>query len=318
MTDNNKLPRFPQPRSAGGFCFACCPCQGIPGPQGEPGPQGPRGCPGPQGPRGCPGPQGPQGEVGPQGPQGEVGPQGPQGEVGPQGPQGEVGPQGPQGEVGPQGPQGEVGPQGPQGEVGPQGPQGEVGPQGEIGPQGPQGEVGPQGPQGEVGPQGPQGEVGPQGPQGEVGPQGPQGDPGPQGPPGPSTFASYNNYEATFTNGNLVPLQEITADTTGNITLQDGNKILLEPGYYHIFYGISTILDNAGYMQVTPTYNGTSHLDDGIYSKVGTSGVTAWGAYGLILYAPSQTSFTLTFNSNTAARSGAASVTILKLERDTP
>ena len=282
MTDNNKLPRFPQPRSAGGFCFACCPCQGIPGPQGEPGPQGPRGCPGPQGPRGCPGPQGPQGEVGPQGPQGEVGPQGPQGEVGPQG---EIGPQGPQGEVGPQGPQGEVGPQGPQGEVGPQGPQGEVGPQG---------------------------------PQGEVGPQGPQGDPGPQGPPGPSTFASYNNYEATFTNGNLVPLQEITADTTGNITLQDGNKILLEPGYYHIFYGISTILDNAGYMQVTPTYNGTSHLDDGIYSKVGTSGVTAWGAYGLILYAPSQTTFTLTFNSNSAARSGAASVTILKLERDTP
>ena len=255
MTNNNKLPRFPQPRSAGGFCFACCPCQGIPGPQGEPGPQGPRGCPGPQGPRGCPGPQGPQGEVGPQGPQGEVGPQGPQGEVGPQGPQGEVGPQGPQGEVGPQGPPGEVGP---------------------------------------------------------------QGDPGPQGPPGPSTFASYNNYEATFTNGNLVPLQAVTADTTGNITLQDGNKILLEPGYYNIFYGISTILDNAGYMQVTPTYNGTSHLDDGIYSKVGSPGVTAWGAHGLILYAPSQTSFTLTFNSDTTARSGDASVTILKLERDTP
>ena len=202
-----------------------------------------------------------------------------------------------------------MGPQGPQGEVGPQGPQGEVGPQG------PQGEVGPQGPQGEVGPQGPQGEVGPQGPQGEVGPQ---GDPGPQGPPGPSTFASYNNYEATFTNGNLVPLQAVTADTTGNITLQDGNKILLEPGYYNIFYGISTILDNAGYMQVTPTYNGTSHLDDGIYSKVGSPGVTAWGAHGLILYAPSQTSFTLTFNSDTTARSGDASVTILKLERDTP
>ena len=287
MSDNNKLPRFPQPKSVGGFCFACCPCQGIPGPQGEPGPQGPRGCPGPQGPRGCPGPQGPQGETGPQGPEG------PQGVAGPQGPEG------PQGATGPQGPEG------PQGAVGPQGPQG---PQGEAGPQGPEG------PQGEAGPQGPEGPQGETGPQGSQGPQGPQGEPGAQGAPGTSTFASFNNYETAFTSGNLMPLQAQTTDTTGNITLQGNNKVLLEPGYYYIFYGASAILDNAGYMQVTPTYNGTSHLDDGIYSKTGTPKTTAWGAYGLILNAPAQTTFTLTFNSDTTARSGALSLCILKLE----
>ena len=111
-----------------------------------------------------------------------------------------------------------------------------------------------------------------------------------------------------------MPLQAQTTDTTGNITLQGNNKVLLEPGYYYIFYGASAILDNAGYMQVTPTYNGTSHLDDGIYSKTGTPKTTALGAYGLILNAPAQTTFTLTFNSDTTARSGALSLCILKLE----
>ena len=49
---------------------------GLPGPQGEPGPEGPRGEPGPEGP---PGPQGEPGPEGPPGPQGESGPEGPRG-----------------------------------------------------------------------------------------------------------------------------------------------------------------------------------------------------------------------------------------------
>jgi hypothetical protein len=64
---------------------------GVPGPQGEIGPQGPQG---PQGVEGPQGPQGPLGVTGPQGPQGELGPQGPQGVEGPQGPQGVTGPKG--------------------------------------------------------------------------------------------------------------------------------------------------------------------------------------------------------------------------------
>ena len=56
--------------------YALYAVNGVPGPQGDPGPQGPQGDPGPQGPQGI---QGPQGDTGPQGPQGEIGPQGPPG-----------------------------------------------------------------------------------------------------------------------------------------------------------------------------------------------------------------------------------------------
>lgn len=85
-------------------------CGGVPGPQGETGPEGPQG---PQGEQGPAGPTGPRGETGPEGPVGRNGingksahelwvEQGNQGDirafllslVGPTGPQGEVGPKG--------------------------------------------------------------------------------------------------------------------------------------------------------------------------------------------------------------------------------
>lgn len=56
-----------------------------------------------------PGIPGPQGEIGPQGIQGPIGPQGDQGIIGPQGEQGIAGPQGIQGPIGPQGIQGPQG-----------------------------------------------------------------------------------------------------------------------------------------------------------------------------------------------------------------
>lgn len=301
---------------------SCCPCRGPQGPQGEPGPQGPQGEPGPRGPQGEPGPQGSQGEPGPQGPQGEPGPQGPQGEPGPQGPQGDPGPQGPQGEPGPQGPQGEPGPQGPQGEPGPQGSQGEPGsqgPQGEPGPQGPQGELGPEGPQGEPGPEGPQGEPGPEGPQGEPGPQGPQGEPGPQGPqgePAEDIFASFFVFEIPFQNGQPIPFVTGTEDPTGNIVLANNTQIDLAPGYYDISFHVSTVLDNAGYMQVTPFYNGSPHLEYGIYFKTNVDLSSAYGSNAIMIYVPAQTSFTLTYNSNVENRSGAATVAVIKLNRN--
>ncbi len=255
----------------------CCICRG---PQGEPGPRGPQGIPGPRGL------QGPQGETGPQGPQGEPGPQGPQGDIGPQGPQGIPGPQGPQGD---------------------------------IGPQGPQGIPGPQGPQGDIGPQGPQGIPGPQGPQGDIGPQGPQGIPGPQGPagePAEDIFASFYIFEIVFANAQTIPLTTGTADNTQNIVLVNNKQINLTPGYYYISYSVSTILDSAGYMQITPSYNGTSHLEYGIYFKTNTTSSSAYGSNSIIIYVPSQTNFTLTYNSNVQNRSGAATVAVLKLNRD--
>lgn len=66
-----------------------------------------------------PGIPGPQGEIGPQGIQGPIGPL-----IGPQGEQGIAGPQGIQGEIGPQGIQGVMGSDGPQRIQGPIGPQG--------------------------------------------------------------------------------------------------------------------------------------------------------------------------------------------------
>jgi hypothetical protein len=59
--------------------YALYAVNGVPGPQGDPGPQGIQGIQGEQGPQGI---QGPQGETGPQGIQGETGPIGPPGVIG--------------------------------------------------------------------------------------------------------------------------------------------------------------------------------------------------------------------------------------------
>ena len=160
---------------------------------------------------------------------------------------------------------------------------------------------------------------GPQGPQGEPGPQGPPGEPGPQGPQGESAkdiYASFYIFELKFTNGQPVPLITGTEDTTGNIVLENNTQINLTPGYYYISYSVSTILDEPGYMQITPSYNGTPHLEYGIYFKTNTASSSAYGSNSIIIYAPSQTNFTLTYNSNVENRSGAATVAVIKLTRD--
>lgn len=56
--------------------YALYAVNGVPGPQGDPGPQGIQGDPGPEGPKGD---KGDQGDPGPQGPQGDPGPEGPPG-----------------------------------------------------------------------------------------------------------------------------------------------------------------------------------------------------------------------------------------------
>ena len=179
---------------------------------------------------------------------------------------------------------------------------------------------GPQGPQGEPGSQGPQGEPGPQGPQGEPGPQGPQGEPGPQGPQGEPTkdiFASFFIFEKLFQNSQPIPWITGTADTTGNISLINNTEIELTPGYYYISYNVSAILDNAGYMQITPSYNDMPYLTYGIYFKTNATSSSAYGSNSIIIYVPSQTTFKLTYNSNVTSRSGAATISIIKLTRST-
>ena len=252
-------------------------------------------------PRGAQGAQGPQG---PAGPQGEQGPAGPQGEQGPAGPQGEQGPAGPQGEQGPAGPQGEQGPAGPQGEQGP------AGPQGEQGPAGPQGEQGPAGPQGEQGPAGPQGEQGPAGPQGPEGPQGPQGEPGSCTP---DEYASFSTFMQQFVNGQPISFKTAVADPTGHITQNSGTQVSLSPGTYLIHYNVEAVLETAGYLQVTPSYNGQGQLPYGVYARTADDNVTVSGSSSFIAEVPAATTLTLNVNSSAATRDGTMTMVILGL-----
>ena len=306
----NSCQRFsPSVRCCPAGCpCACCASKGATGPTG---PQGPAGATGPMGPAG---PQGLSGQNGATGPTGPTGPRGPAGATGPAG-----GPRGPVGEDGPTGPTGPTGPQGPTGAMGPTGPQGisgAAGLQGPTGAAGPTGPAGPQGPMGATGPTGSQGPAGATGPQGIGGATGPTGPTGPQGPAGalPSdVFASFIDYEDRFLNGNLITLFPSVADSTGNITEQDITHVNLTAGYYLVSYSVSAIFPAPSYMQITPFYNGTTHLETGVYFATNADGSSACGSAHFILVAPSPTVFSLTYSGPLDARDGTATLTFLKL-----
>lgn len=152
----------------------------------------------------------------------------------------------------------ETGPQGPRGEPGPPGCPGE---RGETGPQGPRGEPGPPGCPGERGETGPQGVTGPQGPQGATGPQGPRGEPGARGPEGPpgypqnSIFASFTGKELILPKNASLPLKVDISDITQNISLCNDYSVLLTPGYYAVYYYLSTVIKRRGFIRLTPVFN---------------------------------------------------------------
>ena len=267
---------------------------------------GPTGATGCTGPAGLQGPQGPQGTIGPTGPQGAQGLQGPQGVTGATGPTGSTGATGPTGSTGATGPQG---PTGPTGATGPQGPAGPEGMQGIRGVQGLQGLMGPAGVTGATGP------TGPTGPQGAAGADGATGATGPQGVVPDDVFASFANVQYPLTVGTLIPLFPDITDPTGNITQTSLEQISLQPGYYLISYKVAAVFRTPNYMQVTPYYNGTSHLETGIYFATSANGSSACGSAYIILRAPSQTTFTLSYNGSANAVDGEINLTILKLRR---
>ena len=250
------------------------------------------------------------------GPAGPMGPQGPTGATGAEGPQGVPGPQGPTGATGPQGPQG---PEGPQGPAGAAGAQGRIGPEGSVGAQGPTGPTGATGPQGPEGPQGPagaQGPEGPQGPAGATGPQGPTGATGPAGTAPEQSFASFINTQYPLTQNTLIELFPDVSDSTGNIVQTDQQHISLAPGYYLVSYKVSAVFASPNYMQVTPSYNGTSHLETGIYFATSANGSSAAGSAFFIIRAPASTVFSLNYSGSSDAREGEINLTFLKLNRD--
>ncbi len=128
-------------------------------------------------------------------------------------------------------------------------------------------------------------------------------------------FASFANVQYPLTRGTLIEVFPDVADSTGNIVQTDTQHISLAAGYYLISYKVSCIFQKANYMQVTPSYNGTAHLETGIYFATTTDGSSACGSAFLILEAPSPTTFTLNYSRSADARDGEINLTIVKLRR---
>ena len=313
----------------------CCtiPCSCDPGSQEDRGPTGPKGETGAAGETGPTGPTGPQGTPGLRGVTGPTGPTGATGAQGMQGPIGSQGPAGPRGEAGATGETGPTGATGPQGAPGLRGVTGPTGPTGATGAQGIQGPIGSQGPAGPRGEAGATGETGPTGADGPTGATGIQGIPGPTGPAGPAgptgatgatgptgvipndVAASFINYGAQFQNAALIPMGIGVADPTGNIVLTDPTRITLAPGVYSIFYEVSALLPDSGYIQVTPYYNSAPHLEYGIYFMTGAGRSSASGSASFLVEVPVQTVFDLTFNSSVRIGDGTLNLVIHKLRR---
>ena len=217
---------------------------------------------------------------------------------------------GPMGPVGTQGVQGAQGPTGPSGSPGATGP---TGPTGATGPSGATGATGPAGPMGTAGEVGPTGATGPTGPAGAAGEVGPTGATGPAGVAPPDAFASFIDYEDLFTSGDRITLFPSVPDPTGNITESTLTEVSLTAGYYLVTYSVSAILRDPNYIQVTPFYNGTAHLETGVYFATTANGSSAVGASSFILYAPEATTFSLTYSGPEDAREGTVTLTFLKL-----
>ena len=192
------------------------------------------------------------------------------------------------------------------------GPTGPTGAPGATGPTGMTGGTGPTGATGSTGATGAAGVTGPTGPTGATGPTGSQG---PAGEVPDDSFASFRTLQTLLRVGNLIPLVPDVPDPAGNIVPTDTEHIILSPGYYLVSYKVSAIFRAANYMQITPSYNGRAHLETGIYFATRTDGSSAAGASSLIIRAPAQTVFTLTYSGSSDAIDGQINLTILRLRQ---
>lgn len=215
------------------------------------------------------------------------------------------------------GPTGNIGPSGMDGRDGPTGATGATGVTGATGATGPRGATGNTGADGATGPSGPTGATGPQGERGLQGVTGATGATGATGPRGLGTqsFASFADFADSFVDNQPMALHPSIADTTQNITSTSTTRLLLQPGFYQISLEVSTILTTAGYMQITPAYNGAPHIEFGIYSRTGSPQNTAEGSSHFLIEVTQATPFTVNYNSNVANTDGQLTLVIVKLER---
>ena len=105
-------------------------------------------------------------------------------------------------------------------------------------------------------------------------------------------------------NNSLITMFPDVTDPTGNIVQTDFSRITLQPGYYLVGYSISAIYRTASYMQVTPSYNGTSHMETSVYFATSVNGTSAGGSANFIIYAPSETTLSLFYSSPVQATDG--------------
>lgn len=210
---------------------------------------------------------------------------------------------------------GDTGATGATGNTGPTGPTGIQGIAGATGATGPQGNTGPTGPTGATGAMGNTGPTGATGPQGNTGPTGVTGATGANGEPSLNAFASFVAFQLPLVQSTQILLFPDVTDDTGNITQSSETTITLQPGYYLVSYKVSAVFRTANYMQVTPFYNGTAHLEYGIYFATTTNGSSATGSAHFIIYAPTETQFSLTYSGSADAQDGEVNLTFLKLNR---
>lgn len=90
---------------------------------------------------------------------------------------------------------------------------------------------------------------------------GPRGEPGVRGPAGPpgypqnSVFASFLNTEIFIQENSRIPLKVDIPDPSGNISLLGYHSIVLKPGYYTVYYYISTTMKAPGTIKLIPVFN---------------------------------------------------------------
>lgn len=222
------------------------------------------------------------------------------------------------GATGPKGATGATGPTGPTGIAGATGPKGATGATGPTGPTGIAGATGPKGATGATGPTGPTGATGATGaigPTGATGSTGMTGATGPAGTRPEDSCAYYYAYQSLFTPGTQLTLFPGVTDPTGQIVQTNATTIALQPGYYLVNLKVSAVFSTPNYLQVTPSFNGSPRLENGIYFATSANGSSACGAATLILAAPQATTFTLTYSGSGTARDGEINLTFLKLSR---
>lgn len=138
---------------------------------------------------------------------------------------------------------------------------------------------------------------------------------GPAGTRPEDSCAYYYAYQSLFTPGTQLTLFPGVTDPTGEIVQTGATTIALQPGYYLVNLKVSAVFSTPNYLQVTPSYNGTPHLENGIYFATTANGSSACGSATLILAAPQATTFTLTYSGSGTARDGEINLTFLKLSR---